>query len=42
MADTRGYDDQFLFPTFLFSHAVTSSKVVAQEKIIGWNLFLFY
>ena len=41
MADTRGYDDQFPSTTFLFSHAVTSSNHVAQEKIIGWNLFLF-
>ena len=32
MADTRGYDDQFPSPTFLFSHAVTSSNHVAQEK----------
>ena len=38
-----GYDDsQFPFPTFLFSYAVTSSNHVAQEKIIGWNQFLFY
>ena len=37
-----GYDNQFASPTFLFSHAVTSSKHVAQEKIISWNRFLFY
>ena len=37
-----GYDNQFPSPTFLFSHAMTSSKGVAQEKIIGWNQFLFY
>ena len=42
MADTKGYDDQFSSPTFLFSHAVTASNHVAQEKIIGWNRFLFY
>ena len=28
------------YPTFLFSHTVTSSKRVAQEKIITWNRFL--
>ena len=39
---TMGCASQFPSPTFLFSHAVTSSNHVAQEKIIGWNQFLFY
>ena len=37
-----GYDSQFPSPTILFSHAVTSSNHVAQEKIISWNQFPFY
>ena len=36
-----GCASQFPSPTFLFSHAVTSSNHVAQEKIISWNQFFF-